>query len=790
VDDLRPTGTGTGEPVRRKEDFRLLTGKGVFSDDVNLPGQAHALMVRSWHPHARIASIDTRAAKSVPGVLAVVTGADLLAGGVNSIPIQAVNNPPPDLALKNPDGSPGRVAPRYVLPVDKVRYLGEAIAMVVAETVAAARDAVDLVQVDYETLPAVMRAEAALKDGALTVCESIVGNLGLDAEVGDAAATEAGFRRAAHIVRLETWVQRVAAVPMEPRASLGDYDRATERFTLYAGSPGPARNRHELAAVLGVPAEKVRIVARDIGGSFGGRAYFHPEYALVCWASRHVGRPVKWRCERQESFLVDNQARDLAVSAELALDADGNFLALRGTNLNNLGAYALTYVPLMKGVELMSSVYRIGAAHFRARAALSNVAPLAVYRSAGRPEAMFVMERLIDLAARQCGFDRVELRRRNLIPPASLPFTNPVGLTYDNGTYEAVMEQSLGLADWQGFPARRAEAAKRGKYRGIGVANYIECTTGVPHERAEIRVLPEGKVMVLIGTQSTGQGHETSFAQPLTDWLGVPFESVEIVTGDTDRVPVGGGSNSGRSMRFAGVLMGRASQDIVAKGVKIAAHVLEAAEEDIEFTAGRFHVKGTDRMLGIFETAAAARDLASLPDALRGPLSSAHEEFFRVGGFPYGSHVCEVEVDVETGAVQIVGYAAVDDVGRAVNPMILHGQTHGGVAQGVGQALLEAIHYDPESGQLLSGSFMDYAMPRADSLPSFESAISEVPSPTNPLGIRAGGEGGTTPALAVVINAIVDALADFGVTHIEMPATPERVWRAIRTASATRSQSN
>ena len=506
--ELNPAETGTGQPVRRKEDLRLLTGKGAFSDDMSLTGQAHAVMVRSPHPHARIVAIDGRSAMSLPGVIAVVTGADLLADGVKPIPIHATNNPPPDLVLKNPDGTPGRVAPRWLLPADKARYLGEAIAMVIGETTDAAKDGAEMVAVEYEPLAATSRADAAVRDGAHLVCESIAGNLGIDAEVGDAAAAQASFATARHIVRLDTWIQRVAPMPMEPRAAVAEHDAATGRTTLYAGVPGPARHRHELASVLGVAPEKIRVVARDIGGSFGGRGFFPPEYGLVCWAARRFGRPVKWLCERHDAFLADNQARDLRVDAELALDAEGNFLAIRSTNLCNLGAYALTYVPLMKGVELMSSVYRIAAAHFRASAALSNVAPLSVYRSAGRPEAMFVTERLIDLAARQCGFERVALRRRNLIPPASLPFTNPVGLTYDNGTYEEVMDWVLRLAEWQGFPERRAEALRRGKRRGIGVANYVECTTGVPHERAEIRILPEGRVEVLIGTQSTGQGHE------------------------------------------------------------------------------------------------------------------------------------------------------------------------------------------------------------------------------------------------------------------------------------------
>ena len=433
----------------------------------------------------------------------------------------------------------------------------------------------------------------------------------------------------------------------------------------------------------------------------------------------------------------------------------------------------------------MTSVYRIPAAHVRARAVLSNTPPTTPYRSAGRPEVIFVLERLIDLAALHHGFDRVELRRRNLIPESAMPFANPLGLAYDSGAYEKAMSAALALGDWNGFPARRDAARRRGRLRGIGVANYVEVTSGFPTERVEITVRPEGRIDAVIGTLSSGQGHETSFAQLLVEWLGVPFDSVRLVTGDTDIVSEGGGSHSGRSMRLASIVMGAASQAVVAKGKNIAAHVLEAAQADIEFNAGTFTVKGTDRSIGIFDAAAAAVG-RGVPEALRGPLAAAHTETVRVGGFPYGCQVCEVEVDPETGGVEVVRLAAVDDVGRAINPLILHGQTHGGVAQGLGQALLEECCYDAGSGQLLSASFMDYAMPRADCFPKFETSLSEVPSTTHPLGIRAGGEGGTTPALAAVINAVVDALAELGVTHIEMPATPERVWRAIRAARERR----
>jgi carbon-monoxide dehydrogenase large subunit len=520
-----------------------------------------------------------------------------------------------------------------------------------------------------------------------------------------------------------------------------------------------------------------------VGGNFGTRNTFYPEFALVVWAARRLGRPVKWTCERTEAFLSDHQGRDLAVDAELALDSDGNFLALRASNISNIGAHTVSLVPLTKGVEIMTGVYKIPTAHVRARAVLSNTPPTNPYRSAGRPEVMFVMERLVDLAARAHGFDPVELRRRNLIPQRDMPFANPLGMTYDNCAYGQVMDMALALADRDGLKARRAAARARGRLLGFGIANYVETSTGAPRERTEMTVRPEGRVDVVIGTLSSGQGHETSFAQLVTEWLGVAVDHVRLITGDTDVVAVGGGSHSGRSMRLAGIVMGKASADIVDKGRRIAAHVLEAAVADISFADGVFTVTGTDRSLGIFQVAAAAEERDDLPDGLKGPLAAVCDEVVQVPAFPYGCHVCEVEVDPETGAVEITRYGAVDDVGRAINPLILDGQTHGGAVQGLGQALLEDCCYDAETGQMLAASLMDYAMPRADQMPSFDIELSEVPAPTNPLGIRAGGEGGTTPALAVLINAIVDALAALGVRHVEMPASPERVWRAIREAN-------
>jgi carbon-monoxide dehydrogenase large subunit len=779
-----PTGTGIGQPVRRKEDQRLVKGEGCFSDDYNLPGQAYACMVRSPHAHARVRGVTIEKALGSPGVLAVLTGRDMLADGIKPIPHNVFVNHPAEKSLENKDGSPVFVAPQYPLAPDKARFVGEAVAMVVADSLAAARDGAERVDVDYEVLPPVTDTAAAAEPGAPRVWENHSSNVCVDAEVGNREATEAAFAKARHVVRFKTWVQRVTGVPMEPRAALGAYDPQTKQYTLYAGNGGSVRLKNDLATMLGVPNTHTRAIMHDVGGNFGTRGMIYPEFALVAWAARRVGRPVKWTCERHESFVSDWQGRDLAVEAELALDAQGNFLAMRGSNIGNCGAHTGRFSPLQKGVEIGTSIYRFPAACFRARAVVSNTAPTRPYRSSGRPEVMFVMERLIDLACREHGFDRAQIRLRNLLTPAELPHTNPSGMVYDSGDYPGVMQKALKLGDWAGFPARRAEARKRGKYRGIGVANYVDTATGAPRERAEITVQPEGRVDVVIGTISNGQGHETSFAQLVTEFLGVPIDNVEIITGDTAIVKVGGGTHSGRGMRLGSIVIWNASKKIIEKGTRLAARLFECDPSGIQFKAGRFAQKETGRSKGLFEVAAAAARLNDLPEDLRGPLAAFSDETVNVASFPYGAHVCEVEVDADLGTVEIIRYSAVDDVGRAVNPMIIDGQVHGGIAQGIGQALMEKAHYDPNTGQLLSGSFMDYAMPRADNFPFFTTEISEVPCTTHPLGMRPAGEGGTTPALGVVINAVVDALAELGVKHIEMPATPERVWRAIQESKA------
>ncbi len=731
----RSAREGFGKPILRTEDARLLVGGGCYSDDVNLPGQAYACFVRSPHAHARIGRIETAAALATPGVTAVLTGEDAAADGVRPLTHSPIPTNPHEHIIRAHDIV--FVAPHPPMPADCVRFVGEVVAMVIAETPAAARDGAERVVVDWTPLPAVTTSRASAGPDAPILYDGAPSNVCVDSQVGDAVAVDLAFSRAAHVVRFETWVHRVTGVTMEPRAAIGVWDPAVGRYTIHAGAGGLGRTRTGVAGALGVPESAVRVVARDVGGNFGTRNSCYPEFALVAWAARRLGRPVKWTADRREAFVADYQGRDLVSHAELALDTEGAFLAFRGANTSNVGAHAVSFNPLNKGMAIATTVYRIPAVSLRGRAVLTNTSPTTPYRSAGRPEVMFVMERLIDLAARRHGFDRVALRRKNLVPPSSMPYRNGFGVLYDSGDYRAALDRAIALADWAGFETRRAEARRRGRYRGIGVANYLELNTGDPRER--------------------------------------------LITGDTDVTVVGGGAHSARALRLAAVVMAKASDQIVEKGRRIAAWLLEAAAEDIEFAARRFGVKGTDRSVDLFEVAAAALR-PDAPEDCRGPLDATSDETMPVPSFPYGCAVCEVEVDPETGAVELARYTTVDDCGRAVNPMILHGQTHGGIAQGVGQALWESCAYDAETGQLLSSTLMDYALPRADALPEFTTEISEVPSTSHPLGLRGGGEGGTTPALGAVMNAICDALAELGVEHIEMPATSERVWRAIRDA--------
>ncbi len=776
-----PLFSSIGQPLQRKEDLRLLTGKGRFSDDFTMPGQAYAVMVRSPYPHARILHIDATRARGSTGVLGVFGGADCRAEGLGPIPHTPLPTTQYDMKLTGPGG--GRIfeGPHLLLPTDKARHVGEAVAMVVAETNAQALDGAEAVRVDYEELPWVARSEDALAPGAPPVWDEVPDNVLVDTVFGDREATDRAFAVADHVVKMDFRVGRVTACALEPRAALAHYDARAGRYTLYAGSGGAVRHKRELASILGIDPGRLRVLSYDVGGNFGSRNRVYVEFGLVLWASRKLGRPVKFTATRSEAFLSDYQGRDLVTKVELALRADGRFLAMRASNLSNVGARCVSLSPLSKGSGLISGSYDIPAATLRSRAVFTHTAPTNPYRSSGRPEVTFAIERLINLAAQELGFDGIELRRKNLVRPEAMPYRNAVGMTYDSGRYEANMDLALAIADWGGFAARRKAAAARGKCLGRGLANYVESSIGSPKERAEISVTPAGRVKVVIGTQPSGQGHETSFAQVVSTLFAVPVESVDIIFGDTDIVSAGGGSHSGRSMRHAATVFSIAAKDLIEKAKQLAAFLLEATAVDVEFGHGRFGTPGAGRSFDLLELAREAAE-AFLPKELRGALAVVADNEMHDPVFPNGCAICECEVDPETGWVEITRYTAVDDVGRCINPMIVHGQTHGGAAQGIGQAMSEACHVDPASGQPLAGSLMDYGLPRSDALPSFATQIVEVLSPTNPLGIKAGGEGGTTPAPAAVINAIVDALRDYGVRDLQMPATPYNVWRAIRAA--------
>ena len=671
----------------------------------------------------------------------------------------------------------------FCCPADKTRHVGEAVAMVVAQTRAQAMDAAEAVAIEYEELPFVLHSAEAIKPGAAAVWDEVPDNVLIDTLFGDKAATDRAFAQADHVVMQEFNIGRVTAVTMELRAALGHYDSATQRYTLYAGGGGAVKHKQELADVLGVPQDRVRVLSFDVGGNFGARNRPYVEFGLVLWASKKLGRPVKFIATRSEAFLSDYQGRDLLTKVELAIRKDGKFLAMRADNISNVGALCVSLSPLSKGSGLITGSYDIPAATMRARAVFTNTMPTNAYRSSGRPEVTFAIERLIDMAAEQLGIDRVRLRRKNLVSPKKMPYRNAVGMTYDSGTYESNMDLAMRIADVEGFKRRRREAKKRGMLLGLGLTNYVESSIGAPRERAEITVKPQGRVGVVIGTQPSGQGHETSFAQVTADLLHLPVETVDIILGDTDIVSVGGGSHSGRSMRHAGTVISKAAIDLIAKGKKIAALALGAPPDSVQFQDGRFSSSTSNRSFDFFELAKEVTQLKLTPE-LKDGLAAAADNEMHEPVFPNGCAICEVEVDPDTGHVAITRYAAVDDVGRCINPLIVHGQTHGGIAQGVGQAMWEQCYVEPSSGQPMCGSFMDYGMPRSNTLPSFKAEIVEVLSPTNPLGIKAGGEGGTTPAPAVVVSAIVDALRGFGIRDITMPTTPFTVWQAIQNAKA------
>ena len=780
---MKPDGSssGVGASVRRREDLRLLRGHGEYSDDLNLPGQLHAAMVRSPHAHARLKSVETAPAQGVPGVVAVLTGADYAADDI--LDLGHVANPAgaedwQTPAFVNRDGSTPFDTPQPSIIRDKIRHAGEIIAVVIAETATEAHDAAELVAVEYETLAVVTDARAALEADAPIVWEDCAGNVALDSEIGDSEATETAFAAAAHVVSANFCINRVINCQMEPRAAIGEWDAGGNsragKLTLHAGGQGVHRHKMILGKMFGLEPDSVRVTSKDVGGGFGPRNMMYPEFVMVCWAARRLRRPVKWLGDRSESFVTDYQARDLYTDAALALDKDGNFLALRADLVGNLGAHTVSFVPLSNGPRLLPSVYRMEACYARIRGVLTNTVPTGPYRGAGRPEAMHVIERLIDMAAAEMNIDRIALRRRNLIAADAFPATTPVGTTYDCGEFEVCLDKALDLSDWAGFESRRADAAAKGRLRGIGYASYIQAPVGAPVEFAGVTVNGDGTVIVPIGTQSSGQGHETVFPQLVSDILGVPYDSVQIVTGDSDVISIGGGSHSDRSMRVGGIVMREASEKVIEKGREIAVDLLEAAAEDITFTEGVFRVTGTDKALGLFDVAGRAEGGSLSADALfRG----------RSAAYPNGAAVSEVEIDPGTGALTVVSHSTIDDPGRAINPMILTGQAHGSIVQGIGQAIIENGHYDPETGQLIAGSFMDYGLLRADDVPDFKTALHEVPTKNNPLGVKGGGEGATVSATAAFINAVCDALREYGVRDIDMPATPETIWRAMRKAA-------
>jgi len=772
---------GMGQAIPRVEDARLLTGGGRYTDDINLAGQACAFVVRSPHAHATIRSIDTAAAEAAPGVVAVLTGDDVAADGIGPLPCLVAYLAP----LKQSSGAPMYVPPRPLLVRDRVRFVGDYVALVIAETRNQAKDAAELVEVDYDPLPPLVVATAAAAEGAPALWPDCPDNACFVHQVGDRAAVEAAFARADHVSRIELPVTRIAQNPMEPRAALGDYDRHTGRYTLYSGTQNPHDIRRFLAQnVFRIPETRLRVVSPDMGGAFGMRSNTFPEMGLVLWASRRLGRPIKWTGERSESFLADDHGRDNHFTAELALDKEGRFLALRARSVAGLGAYLSIFgpFPAYGNLGTFAGVYTTPAIHIEVRAVFTTAPPIGPYRGAGRPEAALVVESLVDAAAREVGIDRAELRRRNMIPPEAMPYQTALMFKYDSGEFERTMNMALEAADYAGFEARRAEARGRGRLRGLGLATVVEQSAGGFDDGAEIRFDSSGAATVFMGTHSHGQGHETVFRQLLADKLGLEFEQVHYVQGDTDLIAYGRGTFGSRSSGIGGAALSAAGDMIIDKGRKIAAHKLEAAEQDIRFEDGAFAIAGTDRAIDLTEVARTAFAPAQLPPGMEPGLRAYAGFVPPAPTFPNGCHICEIEIDPETGIAEIVRYTVVDDVGTVMNPLLLEGQIHGGIVQGLGQILFEDLVIDPDSGQILNGSFMDYCMPRADNLPSFDVATNAVPSRTNPLGIKGAGEAGTVGAMPSVLNAVRDALTPLGISRFDMPASPERLWRAIRDA--------
>ena len=784
---------GIGASVRRKEDVRFLSGRGNYTDDINRPGQLYAVMRRSDRPHAKILGIDTAAASAAPGVVAIFTGADMAKEEIGGLPC--------GWQIHNKDGSPMAEPPHPVLAVGKVRHVGDPVAVVIADTKQQARDAAELISIDYQDLPSVSSTPDALATGAPLVHDEVPGNLCYDWHIGDKAVVDGVFAKAAHVVKLDLVNNRLVPNAMEPRAAIGDFDTSSGDYTLYTTSQNPHVIRLLMGAfVLHIPENKLRVVAPDVGGGFGSKIYHYAEEAIVTWASAKVRRPVKWTADRSESFMSDAHGRDHVSTAEMAVDADGKFLGLRIHTLANMGAYLSTFAPCVPTylyATLLAGVYTTPVIYCEVKAVFTHTVPVDAYRGAGRPEATFLLERLVDCIAHDTGIDRVELRHKNFIAADAFPYQTPVALEYDSGDYQTTLRVALENSDYAGFEARRAEAAKRGKLRGIGVSTYLEACGIAPsavvgslgaraglYEVANIRVHPTGSVTVFTGTHSHGQGHETTLAQLVCDQLGVPLSQVDVVHGDTAKIPFGMGTYGSRSLAVGGSAMVKAMDKIIAKGKKIAAHLMEASVEDIEFANNTFTVAGTDKSKTLTDISLAAYVPHNYPiDVLEPGLDETAFYDPKNFTFPGGCHVAEVEIDPETGVTEVINFTAVDDVGRVVNPMIVEGQIQGGVAQGIGQALLEAAIYD-KSGQLMSGSMMDYTMPRADNLPNFNVATENTMCTHNPLGSKGCGEVGAIGSPPAIMNAVIDALKQFGVRHIDMPATGPKLWSIIHAGQA------
>ncbi len=764
-----------GQPVSRKEDPVLLRGEGRYTDDLNLAGQLYGVMVRSRMAHGEMRSIDTDAAREMPGVHMIVTAADLDAAGIKNM--QAA-------AGKHRNGTPTPRPPQRALATDRVRYVGEPIAMVVAETVKQAKDAAESIFVDVDPLPAVTTASAAAAPDAPQLHADAPGNVCLDFHYGDSEQVAAAFACAAHVTRLSIRNNRIVVCAMEPRSAIGEYDPDADRLILRLGCQGVFGQRNQLSAILGVPVEKLRVLTGNVGGSFGMKSSAYPEYICLLYAARALGRPVKWTDERSESFLSDSHGRDHEMTAELALDADGKFLALRVAGYGNLGAWlsnATTIPPTMNTVKNIIGVYNTPLIEVSSQCMFTNTTPVGAYRGAGRPEGNYYMERLVETAAREMGIDRVELRRRNHIRPEQMPYRAPSGMLYDSGEFPTVMDKALIAADWDGYTARQADSRARGKVRGRGIGHYLEVTADAGNEMGGVRFEADGSVTIITGTLDYGQGHASPFAQVLADRLGIPFDRIKLLQGNSDELIAGGGTGGSRSMMQSGGAIIAASDIVIAQGKQAAAHFLEASVADVEFARGQFSIAGTDIGIHIMDVAERLRLGGDLPDDIPRTLDVSHVFKGVPSAFPNGCHIAEVEVDPDTGAVEIVSYTTVNDFGVLVNPMLVEGQAHGGIAQGVGQAFMESVVYDAD-GQMLTGSYMDYGLPRASDLPGLGFESHPVPARTNPLGAKGCGEAGCAGSLPAVMNALVDALSEFGIRHIDMPATPMRIWQAIQEA--------